>query len=220
MTRKAEQHAGGDESYTAAAAHSTAAAIGKQYRGDFPASENPDKSPFRTDDRNLSSGDYARSSDALADKVTNELVRIDYHHKLERYLGTRPMRWLLRMLSKERPDEKFPAAWATTALERAIYSYRNPAVGTWRRLRYWLVHKFIDRMRGKTDAETFRRRLSEHVPTVRGLVIVAKSIAEFGLTVPQRLPRRCFPCGTSPTAATSPANIATRTASTTPCPTS
>ena len=61
------------------------------------------------------------------------------------------------------------AAWATTALERAIHSYRNPSVSRWRRLRYALLHLFIDRMRGKTDVETFRKRLSEHVPAVRGL---------------------------------------------------
>ncbi len=181
-----------NESYTAPAGHSTAAAIGKRYLHEFPPSTNADKSPDRTDDGEPSSGAYVRSSAALADKVTSDLLQIDYHHKLERYLGTRPMRWLMRVLSKERPDKSFPAAWATTALERAIYSYRNPAVTRLRRLRYWLLHKFIDRMRGKTDAETFRRRLSEHVPTVRGLVIVAKSVAEFGLTVPQKFSAPLF----------------------------
>lgn len=192
MISPAQKPDTGDESYTAAAEHSTAAAMGKRYLHDFPPSANADKSPCRTDDGELSSGAYVRSSAALADEVTSRLLQINYHHKLERYLRTRPMRWLLRVLSKERPDAKFPAAWATTALERAVFSYRNPAVGARRRLRYWLLHKFIDRMRGKTDAETFRQRLSAHVPTVRGLVIVAKSVAEFGLTVPQRFSAPLF----------------------------
>jgi radical SAM protein with 4Fe4S-binding SPASM domain len=47
-------------------------------------------------------------------------------------------------------------------------------------------------MRGEVDVETFRRRLAGHGPTVRGLVIVARSIAEFGLTVPQKFTAPLF----------------------------
>ena len=57
MTRTPEKHMDKDESYTAAAIHSTAAAIGKQYLHDFPPSNNADKSPFRTSDGDLTSGD-------------------------------------------------------------------------------------------------------------------------------------------------------------------
>ena len=175
-----------DTSYTAPAEHSTAAEIGKRYLHDFPPSADADKRPERATDGEVSSGAYACSSGPLADRVTPEALKIDYHHPLEDYLRTRPMRWLLARLAAERPVRGFPEAWATTALERVLTSYRNPAVPLWRRIKYWPLHKFIDRMRGQTDAETFRRRLAGHVPTVRGLVIVAKSIAEFGLTVPQR----------------------------------
>jgi len=168
-----------DASYTAAAEHSTAAALGKQYAHEFPVSQNPDKRPDRTDDGRLSSGAYVRDSGPLADCVTPESLRVDYHHPLENWLARRPFRWLLRRLSR-------PGRDGTTALERIITSYRNPAAPRRQRVKYWLLHRFIDRMRGETPVETFRQRLAEHRPTVRGLVIVARSIAEFGLTVPQK----------------------------------
>ena len=168
-----------DASYTAAAEHSTAAALGKQYAHEFPASENPDKRPDRDTDGHLPSGAYVRDSGPLADCVTPESLRIDYHHPLEDWLGRRPFRWLLRRISR-------PGRDGTTALERIITSYRNPAAPRWQRVKYWLLHRFIDRMRGQTPVETFRQRLAEHRPTVRGLVIVARSVGEFGLTVPQK----------------------------------
>lgn len=179
-------------SYTAAAEHSTAAAIGKQYRHEFPPSPNPDKRPDRRDDGPLSSGEYARGSESLADQVTPDALQIDYHHPLEDYLALRPVRWLLGWLARERPSRGFPAPWATTILERAIHSYRNGDVPFSQRVKYWPVHAFIDRMRGDVPAETFRQRLAAHAPTVRGLVIVARSLARFGLTVPQRFAMPLF----------------------------
>ncbi len=87
-----------DTSYTAAAEHMTAAALGKTYEHEFVRSENPDKSAFRTDDGALSSGEYlARTADA-PDEGTRRELRLDYHHPLEDWLGRRPIRWLLRML--------------------------------------------------------------------------------------------------------------------------
>jgi radical SAM protein with 4Fe4S-binding SPASM domain len=187
MTRSAaDRSASADGSYTAPARHSTAAAIGKKYRHEFPESPNPDKRAERTDDGPISSGHYVRSSPGLADPLTPEALRIDYRHRLEDYLRSSAVRRLLRWLAAERPDRRFPAPWATTALERAIFSYRNPLVPLWQRMKYWPLHRLIDYVRGEVDAQTFRRRLAGHVPTVRGLVIVARSIAEFGLTVPQR----------------------------------
>jgi len=167
-----------DVSYTAAAEHSTAAAIGKEYAHEFPPSANPDKRPDRTDDGRLSSGCYARENLLEADAARREL-RIDYHHPLERWLARRPFHWLLKKLSEDSPD-------GTTALERIIAGYADPSLPRLTRWKYWLFHRFIDRMRGDTPAETFRRRLAGHRPTVRGLVIVARSVAEFGLTVPQK----------------------------------
>jgi len=101
-----------------------------------------------------------------------------YRHRLEDWLGRRPVRWLLGRLARAGRDG--------TALERILTSYRNPAAPLTQRVRYWPFHRFIDRMRGDVPVETFRQRLAEHAPTVRGLVIVARSVARFGLTTPQK----------------------------------
>ncbi|MGC9455099.1 MAG: radical SAM protein [Phycisphaerae bacterium] len=168
-----------DGSYTAAGGHTTAARLGKSYQHEFPPSPNPDKSSERTDDGRLNSGQYARQSATLADRVTPSAVQIDYHHPLERWLGHPAFRRLLGMLARDDAN-------GLTALERIISSYRNPHAPVGDRLKYWPFHKLIDRFRGDTDVQTFRRRLAGHAPTVRGLVIVARSVGEFGLTVPQR----------------------------------
>ncbi len=184
MIRPDDKASGGparprDESYTAPGEHTTAAAIGKRYDHEFPPSGDADKSPDRTSDAPVSSGRYARSSKGLQDRITPQAVQLEFHHPLEKWLARRPFRWLLRRLSV--PDRN-----GKTALERIIESYRNPDAPLRQRMLYWPVHKFIDRMRGEVDAETFRKRLAGHGPTVRGLVIVARSVGEFGLTVPQR----------------------------------
>ena len=170
---------GRDGSYTAAASHTTAAAIGKRYEDDFPASANPDKRALRSEDGQLSSGRYVRQAPLLDDRPAPDALQIDYHHPLESWLRRREFRRLLGWLAAEGPDGQ-------TALERIISSYRDGSTPFWRRIMYWPAHLLIDHFRGQTDAATFRRRLAEHKPTLRGLVIVARSVAEFGLTVPQR----------------------------------
>ena len=168
-------------SYTAPGPHTTAAAIGKQYADQFPPSANPDKRPDRPGDGALSSGAYARGGPGLADRVTPtpKTLQLDYHHPLERWLGNPLGRWLLGKLSADGPDGR-------TALERIVATYRDGRSPWTVRARYALAHLFIDRMRGQVPAATFRTRLAEHAPTLRGLVIVARSLARFGLTVPQR----------------------------------
>ncbi len=172
-------------SYTATDQHTTAARIGQTYRHEFPPSDNPDKSSARLNDGDLSSAAYARASESLVDELTPEALQINYTHPLERWLKRRPMRWLLGRLSRSGGPEA-TGRGKLTPLERIITSYRNSEAPRAERLKYWLVHRFIDRMRGKTEVETFRKRLAEHEPTVRGLVVTARSVAEFGLTVPQR----------------------------------
>ena len=180
---------GGDKSeggsYTAAPSHSTAAAMGKEYLHRFESSADDDKSPSRQSDGALSSAGYVRRSPHLADHVTSRALRVDYHHPLEKWLGRRPARWLLKKLAAADGQ-------GATALERILKSYRDPGASWWRRLKYSPFHLFIDRMRGSTDVATFRKRLAEHAPTVRGLVIVARSLHEFGLTVPQRFSAPLF----------------------------
>lgn len=215
-----------DASFTAPGEHTTAAAMGKEYLHEFPPSDNPDKSPARTDDGPLTSAQHARRalerrkakpnpqegrvSDLPPQRVGDSLpseggqvsdlpatggtpvapgapdaLRIEYHHPLEKWLGQKPFRWLLGRLS-------VPGKDGQTALERIITSYRNPGAPAWQRVKYWPLHLFIDRMRGDVDAGTFRRKLADHRPTVRGLVIVARSIAEFGLTIPQKFSAPLF----------------------------
>ena len=93
-----------DSSYTRAADHSTAAAIGKEYHHEFQDSANADKRAARPDDGQLTSDTYARGADSLADQVTHRTLRIDYHHPLEDWIARRPMRWLLGKLAEDSPD--------------------------------------------------------------------------------------------------------------------
>ena len=152
MGLNTDNSAAGDSSYTAATDHSTAAAIGKTYAHEFAASTDTDKRPDRTSDGHVSSGQYARDSEGLADATAHEALQIDFHHPLENWLGRRPFRWLLRLISR-------PGRDGVTALERILDTYHDPGVSFWRRLKYWPIHLFIDRMRGKTDVVTFREKL-------------------------------------------------------------
>ncbi len=173
------QSNGADSSYTQAGDHTTAAAIGKSYDHSFDvdSSENLDSS--RTCDGSISSGEFLLKCESLADNVTPESLQFDFHHPLENWIGRWPVRLLLGRLAKMGHDGQ-------TGLERILSSYRNPEAPVWQRVKYWAIHKFIDRMRGDTDVETFREKLAENKPTVRGMVIVARSMREFGLTVPQK----------------------------------
>jgi radical SAM protein with 4Fe4S-binding SPASM domain len=181
----------GDASYTAAAGHSTAAKIGKQYLHEFPPSSSQDKTPAREDDGYLSSARYAAESPALADQVTPKMLQLDHHHPLEDWIRLRPFRWLLKKIS-ESPRGHRGGDADKTALEKILQSYRNPEAPLSQRVKYAAIHWFIDRMRGNTDVATFRKKLAEHAPTVRGIVIVARSLAEFGPTIPQRFSAPLF----------------------------
>jgi radical SAM protein with 4Fe4S-binding SPASM domain len=120
--------------------------------------------------------------------VTNGRTRTldaDYHHPLEDVLETRPVQRLLGWLTRRRNGD-------TTVLEELVASYANPQAPLWHRLKYWPFHLFIDKMRGSVPAATFRKRIGQHTSTIRGLVSTARSVAEFGLTVPQRFSAPLF----------------------------
>jgi radical SAM protein with 4Fe4S-binding SPASM domain len=59
-------------------------------------------------------------------------------------------------------------------------------------VKFWLAHRVIDHLRGGATRQTVRTRLVEHAPTVRGLVLTVRSVAEFGLTLPQRFSSPLF----------------------------
>lgn len=173
------------DSYTQAPDHTTAAELGKTYAHEFTVNAESEQSPFRDIDGSVSSGEYTQDCQSLKDHVTPQALQLDFHHPLEKWLGRRFFRWILGRLCR---DDK----QGLTALERIIGSYRNSDAPLGQKVKYWLWHRFIDRMRGKTDVKTFRQRLAEHTPTVRGLVIVGRSVSEFGLTVPQKFTMPLF----------------------------
>jgi radical SAM protein with 4Fe4S-binding SPASM domain len=53
-------------------------------------------------------------------------------------------------------------------------------------MKYWPLHRFIKRVKGGVTDEVFRQRIAGHRSTLRGFVATARSVAEFGLTLPQR----------------------------------
>jgi len=112
------------------------------------------------------------------------VLSVEYHHPLEEFLGKRPVRWLLGRLSRGGPGR--------TPLERILATYRNGHGQLWQRIKYAPFHALIDRMRGSVGAQTVRKRLAQHAPTVRGLVIAARSVARYGLTRPQRFDTPLF----------------------------
>ena len=179
----------GDRSFTAASEHSTAADIGKQYAHEFTTAADEDMSPFRKCDGQVSSGEYAGRL-AASQNDANDPLDVNFHHQLEKWLGRRSFRWLLKKLTK--PSKSANGDGPTTPLERIIATYGDPGARRWDRIKYWPLHRLIDHFRGKVDIETFRHRLAEHKPTVRGLVVTARSIAEFGLTVPQKFSSPLF----------------------------
>lgn len=127
----------------------------------------------------------APPGDAVTSDAAARYLDVGFHHPLEDWLGRDFVRRLLAWVSRKRPGQE-------TIIEEVLASYGNPQAPWSQRIKYWPLHKFIDRMRGSTSIATFRKRVSEHTSTVRGLVATARSVAEFGLTVPQRFSAPLF----------------------------
>ncbi len=108
---------------------------------------------------------------------------LDDHHWVEDWLDRRIVRWLLRRLGRGGRDG--------TPLERILGSYRNPSASRWQRLKYWPAHRLIDRLRGPGARGTFARG-PQFSAAVRGLVVTARSLGEFGLTRPQKFSAPLF----------------------------
>ena len=182
----AKSSRGGYDSRTEVPAHSTAHRVGKEYRHTGAVSTNTNKRSDRPDDGTISSTQYAKAARARRAAAgdgkpsgSGRHVHLDYSHPLEDYLAKRWMQRLLGYVSRPRTGGK-------TMIEEVIQSYANPAAPRWQRIKYWPLHRFIKRIKGGVTDETFRRRIAEHRSTLRGLVATARSVAEFGLTLPQR----------------------------------
>ena len=186
------------DSRTEAQWNSTAKKLNKSYQHEFPESDNQDKNSSRTEDGYVNSNMYANKSRFLRGEVNpsavlptsrrpkgKKYVDMDYHHPLEDLLDTKPIRWIMRFISKKRRSGK-------TMIEEIIASFSNKKASLWHRIKYWPFHMFINKMKGSVTAETFRERIGEHASTLRGFVIAARSVGEFGLTLPQRFSAPLF----------------------------
>jgi len=195
IVRKVAVRVNGRDDYdsrTEAQDYSTAARIGKRYAHRGAVSANLNKSSTRSDDGQVDSHTYANLARRMRGEAGSngrshrkQYVDLDYHHPLEDYLDRRWVRQLLGYISKARPSGK-------TMIEEIVESYANPRAPLSHRIKYWPFHRFIGRIRGSVTVETFRKRIGEHASTVRGLVVTARSVAEFGLTLPQRFSAPLF----------------------------
>ncbi len=169
------------DSRTETPAHTTAARIGKQYEHGGAVSDNPNKSSTRTDDGVVTSHEYgeqarsvrgdgkrSRMPDQARRDIDADYVDLDYHHPIEDVLATRPMRALLRFISR-------PRRGRNTLMEEIVECYGEPNLPLLQRLKLKPFHFLIDRLflKGTVSAETFRQRIAEHKPTIRGLVWIA-----------------------------------------------
>ena len=111
-------------------------------------------------------------------KDSGRYIDADFHIPLEGFVGSHLGRRLLDVLSRDGPNG--------VLLERMIRSYADPQISLPERILFWPVHRLIRRLKGSMTDEHFRWKVAEHSSTVRGIVATARSVAEFGLTLPQQ----------------------------------
>jgi radical SAM protein with 4Fe4S-binding SPASM domain len=110
------------------------------------------------------------------------------HHVLEDILSKPVVRRAFLWMTRRDPDGK-------CFFMRLCENYDNPDPDFWKRLKWTLPNWVIDLglRRAKLDKETLKQRLFHHPPTVKALALTARSIATYGLTVPQRYTAPLFP---------------------------
>lgn len=103
------------------------------------------------------------------------------HHKFEDLLANPALRWLLGILTRRRADGR-------CYLEEVFEIYDRPERTVWQRLKYAIPHQLIEvfRARANVSKDVLKEKVFHHRPTARALVNTARSIAKYGLTVPQR----------------------------------
>ncbi|MBN1490019.1 MAG: radical SAM protein [Phycisphaerae bacterium] len=188
------------DSRTEAPAHTTAHRIQKRYHPAGAVSDNPNKSSTRTDDGYVTSHEYGeqaraasgstKQSDTLPNHrrhIESRYVDLDYHHPIEDILKSRLFQQFLHFISRPRPGRN-------TLIEEIIETYGDTTLPFWQHLKLWPFHLLIEHafLRGMVSKETFRLRIAEHRSTVRGLVVTARSVAEYGLRLPQRFSAPLF----------------------------
>ena len=108
------------------------------------------------------------------------VASLEYTHCLEDWLKRPWLRRLLGYVSRNRSGTAKPH------LQRALETYGDAGAPAHERLAYWPIHRAIDRLSGSVSRETLRERLCDHAPTIRGIVSTSRSVAHFGLTIPQK----------------------------------
>jgi len=106
-------------------------------------------------------------------------IHLDYHHPLEDYLKKPWLLKILKWLVSPRNGKN------QTRLEEIFKSYRNAKArcSGGQVCPVPPVHRQDER---EVSIEEFKRRVAEHGPVVRGMVLAARSVLKNGLTVPQR----------------------------------
>lgn len=91
------------------------------------------------------------------------------------------MRKLLALLTRRNSNGR-------CYLEQVFDTYDKPDLGWWERLKFAIPHHLIEvfRQKGGVDKQVLKAKALHHHPTARALVNTARSIAKYGLTVPQR----------------------------------
>jgi len=110
------------------------------------------------------------------------------HHILEDLLSNSLVRKTFRWMTRQGSDGK-------CFFIRLCENYDRPQEDLWERIKWtlpnWLIN--LGLRRAHLDKETMKQRLFHHPPTVKALALTAKSIATYGLTVPQRYTAPLFP---------------------------
>ncbi|MGD0920912.1 MAG: radical SAM protein [Terriglobia bacterium] len=102
-------------------------------------------------------------------------------HKFEDYLARPAMRKFLGLLTRRNGNGR-------CYLEEVFERYDRPDRTLWERLKFAIPHRAIEVFRARTGVgqEVLKAKVLHHRPTARALVNTARSIAKYGLTVPQR----------------------------------
>ena len=103
------------------------------------------------------------------------------HHLLEDILSNLAVRAVLGWMTQRDPDGK-------CFFMRLCENYDNPKADFWTRMKWQLPNWAIDLgiWKAGLNRGTMDQRLFHHPPTVKALTLTAKSIATYGLTLPQR----------------------------------
>jgi radical SAM protein with 4Fe4S-binding SPASM domain len=102
-------------------------------------------------------------------------------HKFEDYLARPITRKFLALLTRRNGAGR-------CYLEEVFERYDRPDLSLWERLKFAVPHRAIElfRTRAGVNKEVLKEKALHHRPTARALVNTARSIATYGLTVPQR----------------------------------